>query len=58
MEEKASFNDPTIREERVKIANDHSFEDERIASSVTSRKVENDFSSVLHNKRTNVTHLN
>lgn len=52
-----SFNDPTIREERVKIANDHSFEDERIASSVTSRKVESDLSSVLH-KRTNVTHLN
>jgi hypothetical protein len=57
MEEKASFNDPTIREERVKIANDHSFEDERIASSVTSKKVEYDLSSVLH-KRTNVTHLN
>ncbi len=57
MEEKTGFTDPNIREERVKIANDHSYEDERIASSVTSRRVETDFSSIL-NKRTNVTHMN
>ena len=57
MEEKTGFADSGIREERVKIANDHSFEDERNASSVTSRRVETDFSSIL-NKRTNVSHMN